>query len=141
MQLDFFKKTEETETKNLTKVCRYCEEELDIEQFALRYKGYEAKSTQGRDHICKNCKKESDNYRAALKKISPKQPENMLCQCCGDKVHTFYFDHCHDTGIFRGWLCRSCNVGLGFLGDNIEGLEKAITYLRKANEQSSKKTL
>jgi hypothetical protein len=131
MQLDFFREQEEEQAEKLTKVCRYCEEELSIDNFALRYKGYEAKGIQGRDHICKACKKESDLYRKHLKKSAPKQPENMLCECCGTKVDTFYFDHCHETGKFRGWVCRSCNVGIGFLGDNIEGLEKALAYLRK----------
>ena len=39
--------------------------------------------------------------------------------------------------IFRGWLCRSCNVGIGQLGDQIDGVEKALTYLRKHNERQS----
>jgi hypothetical protein len=38
-------------------------------------------------------------------------------------------DHCHETGEVRGILCIGCNTGLGHLGDNIEGLQKALTYL------------
>lgn len=40
-------------------------------------------------------------------------------------------DHCHSTGEIRGLLCRGCNVGLGQLGDTVEGLQRAITYLQK----------
>lgn len=40
-------------------------------------------------------------------------------------------DHCHSTGAVRGLLCRGCNVGLGQLGDSVEGLQRAIDYLRK----------
>jgi len=29
-------------------------------------------------------------------------------------------------------LCAGCKIGLGMLGDSIEGLEGAIAYLRKA---------
>jgi hypothetical protein len=43
-------------------------------------------------------------------------------------------DHCHDTKMFRGWLCRSCNTGIGSLGDDIGGLEKALVYLRNHYE-------
>ena len=135
MQMDLFETHEVNTDTGFTKVCRYCEEELSISHFALRYKGYDAKGTQGRDHICKTCKKDSDSYRAILKRTSPKKPEDMLCQCCQNKVKTFYFDHSHTTGLFRGWLCRSCNVGIGFLGDEIAGLEKALTYLRKIDER------
>jgi len=29
-------------------------------------------------------------------------------------------------------LCTSCNLGVGQLGDNIEGLESAIRYLQRS---------
>jgi hypothetical protein len=38
-------------------------------------------------------------------------------------------DHDHDTNKVRGLLCTGCNTGLGHLGDNVEGLKKAIAYL------------
>ncbi len=41
-----------------------------------------------------------------------------------------HVDHCHKTGDVRGILCKDCNVGLGLLGDDIEGLLKAIDYLK-----------
>lgn len=39
-------------------------------------------------------------------------------------------DHCHTTGKVRGLLCMYCNIALGFLGDNIAGVEKAVKYLQ-----------
>jgi hypothetical protein len=39
-------------------------------------------------------------------------------------------DHCHTSGKIRGVLCITCNTGLGKLGDSIESLEKALTYLK-----------
>ena len=39
-------------------------------------------------------------------------------------------DHDHDTGKVRGVLCSGCNLGLGKLGDNIEGVKKALAYLK-----------
>jgi hypothetical protein len=43
-------------------------------------------------------------------------------------------DHNHISGLVRGLLCRNCNNGLGQFKDNIETLEKAITYLKLASE-------
>ena len=41
-------------------------------------------------------------------------------------------EHCHDTNKVRGLLCFDCNTGLGKLGDNLEGLSKAIKYLENS---------
>ena len=38
-------------------------------------------------------------------------------------------DHCHKTGLFRGWLCSACNVSLGGFKDSPELLRAAISYL------------
>lgn len=38
-------------------------------------------------------------------------------------------DHCHTTDRVRGILCTGCNTGLGHLGDDIEGLKRALYYL------------
>ena len=57
------------------------------------------------------------------------------CECCdkprGERV--LNLDHCHDTGIFRGWLCMNCNTGIGKLDDSISGLVRAIEYLKRTN--------
>lgn len=42
-------------------------------------------------------------------------------------------DHCHTTGKIRGLLCNDCNTSIGKLGDNEEGLLKALEYLRGSN--------
>lgn len=57
------------------------------------------------------------------------------CECCGGtSVKALALDHCHETGVFRGWLCSSCNMGLGLLGDNIESLDRAIDYLKRSSK-------
>ncbi len=38
-------------------------------------------------------------------------------------------DHCHETGRLRGLIHRTCNTGLGLLGDDIRGIRSAYDYL------------
>lgn len=61
------------------------------------------------------------------------------CVICGAKRH-LHLDHDHKTGRFRGVLCSKHNNGLGFLGDDIEGLEAALAYLRSAPHIPEEKT-
>lgn len=60
------------------------------------------------------------------------------CACCGKHQTEFEtrlaVDHCHTTGIIRGLLCFGCNTGIGKLGDNLEGLQRAVKYLEKTYE-------
>jgi hypothetical protein len=58
-----------------------------------------------------------------------------VCGICGASPplnHNLQVDHCHITGRVRGLLCRSCNLGLGKLGDSVEGVERALAYLKAA---------
>jgi len=65
-----------------------------------------------------------------------KPPEGTPCYCCGKPMthkgkYAMHFDHDWDTETFRGWLCKQCNVGIGQLGDTVEGLMQAVRYLTK----------
>lgn len=64
----------------------------------------------------------------------PTRAEPKRCENCGRKPNGrggLHLDHDHVTEKFRGWICHSCNVGLGHLGDSIAGLERTIVYLRR----------
>jgi len=40
------------------------------------------------------------------------------CECCGLEGETsLHLDHCHVTGKLRGFICRSCNIAIGFARD------------------------
>ena len=90
------------------------------------------------DIRCKDCVREQNKLRRKLKRYAPPKPK--MCACCGKSVpDKMVLDHCHITLKFRGWLCINCNMGLGKLGDNIEGLMKAVRYLenvRRTNERN-----
>lgn len=66
------------------------------------------------------------------------------CACCGihqnELTMNLAVDHDHDTGLIRGLLCGSCNMAIGRLGDNIEGLMKALNYLEKHELTKERKT-
>lgn len=52
-----------------------------------------------------------------------------LCMCC-ERNEAVVVDHVHGTQTIRGLLCHGCNTGLGKLGDSVQGLERALKYLR-----------
>jgi hypothetical protein len=64
----------------------------------------------------------------------PARPRPTTCECCGKPPgkRKLHLDHCHLTGVFRGWLCQYCNTGIGALSDNVGGLHLAIAYLERA---------
>lgn len=45
---------------------------------------------------------------------------------CSTKLH---LDHDHATGRFRGWLCSTCNTGIGMFHDSTHLLVRALEYL------------
>lgn len=49
------------------------------------------------------------------------------CVLCGAPQRDV--DHDHETGMVRGLLCRKCNLGIGYFGDDPTLLFKAAIYL------------
>lgn len=67
-----------------------------------------------------------------------------LCELCGrppDGRGRLHFDHDHETGRFRGWLCHSCNVILGNARDDAALLMKLAAYLEQGGTQAEKEQL
>lgn len=60
--------------------------------------------------------------------------QGRRCACCGTDApgsKWWHTDHDHVTNVLRGILCHSCNITLGFLGDNaIAVRETCDRYLR-----------
>jgi len=61
--------------------------------------------------------------------------QNNSCAVCkisqSDLDYNLVVDHCHTTEKVRGLLCRNCNLALGYLKDNPETMNSAISYLNK----------
>ena len=90
--------------------------------------------TEWLSNICKKCHKKAGKvvYHLAKDGVSD---SSGACDCCGRKEQKLKLDHDHATLKFRGWLCDNCNTGIGRLGDNIEGLKRALAYLEKAEDE------
>ena len=84
---------------------------------------------------CKKCRNEISRTRKILRD-QYEHTKTSYCQCCKEETDRLCLDHNHTTDVFRGWLCNQCNTGIGLLGDNLQGLEQAIAYLRKTDGQS-----
>ncbi len=67
------------------------------------------------------------------------QQHNKQCDICGktetENKQRLCIDHCHTEVKFRGFLCSTCNHGLGNFKDNIEVMRAAIKYLQKATRK------
>ena len=72
--------------------------------------------------------------------LTPEEHDALLarqgdqCAICGEPGtpwpdRNLTIDHCHDSDVVRGLLCRGCNFGLGSFKDNPDRLLKAIKYL------------
>lgn len=58
------------------------------------------------------------------------RPRPSVCDICHGNHHLgIVFDHCHESGKFRGWLCDRCNKTLGIVKDSPSLLRKMAKYL------------
>ena len=123
-----------------TKICAKCGKSSDEVEFGMRANSYGKMYLW---HRCKECHSaiERGRLNAARKKWGKgsnkirdnKPPEGTPCDCCGKPMthsgkFAMHFDHDRVIEEFRGWLCKQCNVGIGNLGDDLEGLQRAIQY-------------
>lgn len=115
-----------------TRICILCYQEKDITEFEI--------TTQTRKKVyrksgCRACIKTRRIVEKNLQKLYGRtRPIGTPCDNCGKTNMRLSLDHCHDTGDFRGWLCQPCNTSIGVLGDDIEGLKKALGYLERAKD-------
>ena len=80
-------------------------------------------------HICKSCSCALAKERHRLKRLYPRPPDGTPCACCSRADSKLFIDHDHITNQFRGYVCRRCNIALGYLGDNRQGVLNALEYI------------
>ena len=76
--------------------------------------------------------KHREKRRKYYKKKGEKLRESRKgpCEVCGILCHR-YWDHNHETDMFRGWLCAGCNLAIGHAKESPEILRKLAIYLEE----------
>jgi hypothetical protein len=87
--------------------------------------------TNGRKNTCAACCSELNKLRKRLKEENP-PPVAGECPICQTLTQDWILDHCHFSHEFRGYICNSCNLGLGRFNDDEKLLRKAIDYLNRS---------
>lgn len=128
--------------KPINKVCNSCKEDKPLDDFYVVTK----REKEIVYHICKSCcstqkKRMQQYYRDwELKKkygISIEEYQEQcalrknICDICRTHTKTMHVDHSHKSGRVRGYLCGSCNRGIGLLKDDPKILIAGANYLEK----------
>lgn len=87
-------------------------------------------------HLTPSMRKGTE-YRRRQKEKKAGRPRPECCEICSDANKFLVYDHCHQKGHFRGWICSTCNTGLGMAKDSPEVLYKMIEYLEKDRQRSA----
>ena len=136
--------------------CGACKQELPEDRFGMDKR---RAATRFRCRACENAKSRiyananREKVRAANRKnhISYtygidqethdylKQRADGHCEACGVESSDLVLDHDHTCctgrtacgGCIRGFLCRPCNLALGYVKDDIHRLDQLVSYLRR----------
>ncbi len=88
-------------------------------------------AADGKQSVCRWCMKIRYWKARGILGEFPKVPP-QACQLCGRRSSKLNMDHCHRTMYFRGFICPTCNTGIGGLGDTAAAARKALAYLEAA---------
>ena len=120
--------------------CRVCGEKKNlIESFYRTRKN--SKLASSYSYECKECTvkriKESRKNCIKFSEYNSRLAEQSnSCAICGTlqggrKYNSFKVDRNSKTGAVRGLICKSCDIIIKEVGDNIHTLENMIEYLHK----------
>lgn len=126
------------------KICNICHKIRQTSEFDLNQNGKGDRPV--RRPSCKDCRRKIDGIgistidRKNWNKLKPEFVE-FECPICSKITippitSKVVLDHDHTTGIPTGWICDSCNTGLGRFKDDIQVLKNAIAYLERVKSKN-----
>ena len=125
------------------KICNVCHRILPTSLFDLNQNGKGDRPV--RRPSCSECRVKIDGVgiiAAEKKKWQQTKPHLTAFECPICRKVTIpglnskvVLNHDHSTGKVTGWICDSCNTGLGRFKDDVSILENAIAYLLKFTSQ------
>jgi len=120
------------------KICNICHKLLPTTEFAKNQNGINNRSV--RRPSCGKCREELEGMNMTLKVRADwlkNKPTNVPFECpiCAKRTiagvtSKIVLDHNHRTGKVRGWVCDSCNTGIGRFKDDVKLIERAINFLK-----------
>jgi len=119
------------------KICNICHKLISTDKFA---KNQNAKNNRSvRRPSCQECRKQLEGVdinNTEKNKWSKSKPINAPFQCPMCLKRTIagitskvVLEHNHRSGKVRGWVCDSCNTGIGRFKDDKEILKRAIKFI------------
>lgn len=120
------------------KICNICHKLIDSNKFAKNQNGINNRSV--RRPSCEDCRKDLEGINMSAKtkaEWASKKPQNVPFECpiCAKRTiagvtSKVVLDHNHRNGEARGWVCDSCNTGIGRFKDDIELINRAIKFIK-----------
>lgn len=118
--------------RNARGACVGCRREAGARHYAKYGKPLRAK---GRARIARDPEAHRTKSREAKRRQlgfpTPRYPMPALCEWPNCTRAAACLDHCHLTGVHRGWLCMRHNSGLGLIGDTDGALSAGLVYLSR----------
>lgn len=92
---------------------------------------------QANPERAKLSRERQDAKRVRDQEVIAGRPRPDICDICAKPQPRIVFDHSHQHGHFRGWLCDRCNTILGWAEDDAQLLLAMVAYLRRTKENVS----
>ncbi|MCX6706125.1 MAG: endonuclease domain-containing protein [Candidatus Woesebacteria bacterium] len=119
------------------KICNICHKLVNTDKFAKNQNGINNRSV--RRPSCNDCRKQLEGVNVSAKtkaEWSKKKPHYVPFECpiCAKRTiagvtSKVVLDHDHRNGEPRGWVCDSCNTGIGRFKDDIGLIKRAIKFI------------